>query len=106
MIGSTFKMLGSTYRRVRKHPELRYLSNTAFVLLITLAGFCVNIFFSAMAYNYYLPTLVALSIVFCTVAKQHIQRFEGQNAASSAALAPGARTPTMELFARSSPVRG
>ena len=106
MIGSTFKMLGSTYRRVRKHPELRYLSNTAFVLLITLAGFCVNIFFSAMAYNYYLPTLVALSIVFCTVAKQHIQRFEGQNAASSAALAPGARTPAMELFARSSPVRG
>jgi O-antigen ligase len=104
MIVSTFKMLGSAYRRTRKHPELRYLSNTAFVLLITLAGFCVNIFFSAMAYNYYLPTLVALSIVFCAVAKQHIQRFAQQNATSSVPLAPATRTPTMELFARRSPL--
>jgi hypothetical protein len=57
-----------------------------------------------MAYNYYLPTLVALSIVFCAVAKQHIQRFAQQNATSSVPLAPATRTPTMELFARRSPL--
>jgi O-antigen ligase len=102
MIISTFKMVGSTYRQTRKRPELQYLSNTAFALLITLAGFSVNIFFSALAYNYYLPTLVAISIVFCTIARQHIQRFESQSVASPVPVASTRRAPATEMPARRS----
>jgi hypothetical protein len=102
MIISTFKMVGSTYRQTRKRPELQYLSNTAFALLITLAGFSVNIFFSALAYNYYLPTLVAISIVFCTIARQHIQRFESQSVASPVPVASARRAPATEMPARRS----
>ena len=96
LIISTFTMVASTYRHTRKHPQLRYISNTAFILLLTLAGFGVNIFFSALAYTYYLPTLAAISIVVCTLAKQELRRFEASNVMSYSV--PGSvRAPSMQM---------
>jgi O-antigen ligase len=99
---STFRMVSSVYQRTRRRPELRYLSNTAFMLLITLGGFSVNIFFSALAYTYYLPTLAALSIVFCVIAKEHIRRFENQSAASPVPSASPATVTGVALLSRRS----
>ena len=57
-------------KRAADIPELKPAANMAFGLFVLCAGFAVNIFFSPIAYRYYLPTLAGITIVL----SQHVNR--------------------------------
>jgi O-antigen ligase len=61
------------HRRTRNHPQMRSTANTALCLMLTLFGFSVNILFSHLAYRYYLPLLVGLTVAFSGIAEREIQ---------------------------------
>ena len=44
----------------------------AFAILASLIGFSVNIFFSHIAYSYYLPMLAGLTVAFALAARKEM----------------------------------
>lgn len=62
----SMSLLYRVHRRAKSHP---LLSAATFWLLISAIGFSINIFFSALAYSAYVPTLIALSMVAASMGK-------------------------------------
>ncbi len=61
------------YKKASKRADLKELSSCALFLLIALAGLCVNIFFSSIAYRYFVPVLLGLTISFSLAAKERLE---------------------------------
>ena len=68
-ISGCFYQLNSVYRRARLNQSLTFIRDTSFCIMLCLVGFAVCIFFASMAYRFYLPTLVALTVTFVAAAR-------------------------------------
>ena len=65
------------------------IRNTAFCMMVSILGFCISIFFSAISYRYYLPSLVGLTIAFSAAAQREMNSvFPRPGRALHASLAP------------------
>ncbi|MGH9614464.1 MAG: O-antigen ligase family protein [Bryobacteraceae bacterium] len=62
----------SIYRKARRDPRFSEIANMAFTILASLVGFSVNIFFSHIAYSYYLPMLAGLTVAFALAARKEM----------------------------------
>ncbi len=70
---STYLLLSSVYVRAKKDPRFVAIRNTAFCMMLSILGFSVCIFFAAMSYRYYLPSMAGLSIAFAVAAKREME---------------------------------
>jgi len=71
---SAMRINAGIHKRTRNRPELRNISRTALCLLVTIAGFSVNILFSHLAFRFYVPMLVGMTIAFSVVVEQEMTR--------------------------------
>jgi len=69
---SSWLLLGRVYARAKKDPRFVLIRNAAFCIMLSILGFSICIFFAAMSYRYYLPTLVGLSIAFAAAAQREM----------------------------------
>lgn len=71
-LAASFFILNQIYKRTSRDPRLQRLSNMAFGMMIALVGFGVCIFFSAVSYHYYVPSIAGLVVSFAAVAQREI----------------------------------
>lgn len=87
---SAIRMANSLHTRTKNLPQLKDLSTAAFCLLLSMAGFAVCIFFAHLAFRYYVPLLLGLTIALKQVVDRELanlqpqpvafrQRFSAQN---------------------------
>jgi O-antigen ligase len=72
--GGALGLLWSTYKKTRSHPQLKQISMASFCLFVSGLGLAINIFFSALAYSYYVPALIGLAMSLSSIAASGIAR--------------------------------
>ena len=73
-LASTFNSVRKVYNQSRRFPDLTEISGSALFLMMALAVFYVSIFFAAMSYKYYTPTMVGVVVSFVAAARHKIGR--------------------------------
>lgn len=71
-VAALFGSMGLLYKvhaRSNQEARLNHLSTATFWLLVATIGFCINIFFAALAYGFYEPTIVALAVSAMAIAE-------------------------------------
>ncbi|MEO8099692.1 MAG: O-antigen ligase family protein [Acidobacteriota bacterium] len=63
-----------TYRAASKRADLREMTSFALFLTVALAGLGVNLFFSQIAYRYYVPTILGLTICLELIARERLRQ--------------------------------
>ena len=71
---SSYILVRSVYVRANRDPRFLAIRNTAFCIMLAILGFSICIFFAAMSYRYYLPSLVGLAIAFAVAARHEMNR--------------------------------
>jgi hypothetical protein len=61
-IGSTFRLLNSTFRQARRRSDCEDIAAASFFAMLAMVAFCTAIFFLSFAYFFYLPALAGLAI--------------------------------------------
>jgi len=70
MLVSSFLSLRSVLKKTRNNPAFASIQRTAVCLMVSLAGFCICIFFASMSYRFYFPALVGLIVSFSAAAQR------------------------------------
>jgi hypothetical protein len=65
----------SVYARAKRDPRFAAIRNAAFCFMLSILGFSICIFFAAMSYRYYLPTLVGLAVAFFASSRREMDRY-------------------------------
>jgi len=71
---SAYLVVRSIYLRAKADARFVAIRNTAFCIMLALIGFSICIFFAAMSYRYYLPSLVGLVVAFAVAARHEMNR--------------------------------
>jgi hypothetical protein len=74
-IGSAMLMVGRTYREARK-KGFRDIANACFCYHLAMVGYLASIVFLAQAYHYYIPAMIGLAVVMCTIATRYMSAQE------------------------------
>lgn len=61
-IVASFLACSRVYKMTLKREDMKQVNFIALFLMVTIAGLAINIFFSHIAYRYYIPSLLGLSI--------------------------------------------
>jgi O-antigen ligase len=78
---ASMTMLFRTWKRTRRDPAYRQLSAVAGCLILLGVGMTVNLFFTALAYFYYVPWFTAMAIVVTSLAPQPSRMFASRTPA-------------------------
>ena len=89
---SAYLLVRSVYVRANREPQFAAIRNAALCIMLSIFGFSVCIFFAAMSYRYYLPSLVGLSIAFAAAARHEMNRYSAGRPVLSPALPWAPRT--------------
>lgn len=73
-IVSSWRLLNRTYRTARGRPECEDIRTVAFCVMLSTIGFSIAAIFLSLAYTFYLPALVGLSIAIERAARQEFDR--------------------------------
>ena len=71
---SAYLLVRSVYIRAKVNPRFVAIRNAAFCIMLAILGFSICIFFAAMSYRYYLPSLVGLAVAFTVSARHEMNR--------------------------------
>jgi O-antigen ligase len=80
-VGALFgamKLLYQVQKRSRLKARLDYLAVPAFWLMVCGIGLSINIFFAALAYQFYIPTFIALAMVAASLADDELRNYPAQ----------------------------
>ncbi|MGD1072891.1 MAG: O-antigen ligase family protein [Bryobacteraceae bacterium] len=95
VLGSTFNSVRRVYNELRACDELAPVASAALCLMMSLAGFYVSIFFAAMSYRYYVPTMVGITVAFVSAAKHELNAWKAKNPPQVSAVYAGFPTPVV-----------
>jgi len=71
---SSYRLLNKTYKEARKRPDCTDIANTAFCIMLGMAGFLTAITFLNLAYYFYMPALGGLAIAVSRAGAEEICR--------------------------------